>query len=66
MARLVTTDDENIRDKHQRLYRPVKFLPFELREHCVIYFEEHLCKQTSIEFRRRKRDIPSDNCPWRH
>lgn len=25
-------------------YRPAKSLPFELREHCIIYFEEELCK----------------------
>lgn len=24
-------------------YRPVKPLPFELRQHCGIYFEEKLC-----------------------
>ena len=24
-------------------YRPAKQIPFELREHCVIYFEEELC-----------------------
>lgn len=25
-------------------YRPAKPLPYELREHCLIYFEEELCE----------------------
>jgi len=28
------------------LYRPAKPLPFELRQHCGIYFEEKLCLST--------------------
>ncbi|KAH0537541.1 hypothetical protein FGG08_005676 [Glutinoglossum americanum] len=30
-------------ERARPLYRPPKPLPYELREHCVIYFEEELC-----------------------
>lgn len=30
-------------DPKERGYRSAKTLPFELRQHCAIYFEEKLC-----------------------
>ena len=33
----------NTTDPSPRQYRGIKRLPYELREHCMIYFEEGLC-----------------------
>lgn len=33
-------------DRKGREYRSAKALPFELRQHCAIYFEEKLCSST--------------------
>ena len=37
------TEDRSQQGQSKYPYRSVKALPFELREHCVIYFEEQLC-----------------------
>ena len=35
---------QQIRDDQPTFRRQVKLLPYELREHCMIYFEEGLCR----------------------
>lgn len=37
-----TSNDDGDSKKHHR--RPAKDLPYELAQHCSIYFEEKLCK----------------------
>jgi hypothetical protein len=39
-------------EESEQVYRPAKPLPFELRQHCAIYFEEKLCRFSSPDYPR--------------